>query len=298
MFSWDRMRVFAAVAEHGSVTRAAESLHLTGPGVSQHLRKLEKEAGALLVEREGRSIRLTPAGRALAARASAMAALAEAAESDVARVNTDVAGSLRVGAVASALRRLVVPALADLVHAHPLLLPEVVDGEGVDLLAQLQRRSLDVVVFESWDHRPATLPPGIDVLTLHTEEVHLAVSADDPRRVANLADESNSVWTVCPEGSDAHTALVHALRECGVEPKIRFEVSDYSTQLALVEAGLAVALVPASARVTTVGVSYLPTDPVITRSLRVATSASIPAVSALLDALTELLAARSEHGIE
>lgn len=285
MFSWDRMRIFAAVAEYGSVTRAAESLHLTGSGVSQHLRKLEKEAGTALVEREGRTIRLTPAGRALAARACAMATLADAAEADVARIDTEVAGSLRVGAVASAVRWLVVPALADLVLAHPLLRPEVVDGEGVDLLAQLQQRRLDLVVFESWDHRPTTLPPGVGVRTLHTENVHLAVPAGDRRPVANLADESDSVWTVCPEGSDAHIALVHALRECGVEPQIRFEVSDYSTQLALVEAGLAIALVPETARATASNVVYIPTYPVITRSLRVATSAHTPAAYALAEAL-------------
>ncbi len=289
MLSWDRMKIFAAVAEHGSVTRAAESLHLTGPGVSQHIRKLEKEAGTSLVEREGRSIRLTPAGRALATRASAMSALADAAEDDIASIDTAVTGALRVGAVASALRRLVVPALADLSRTYPLLRPEVVDGEGVDLLDRLQHRTLDLVVFESWDHRPATVPAGIEVHTLHAEDVHLAVPADDRREVASLADEAASVWTVCPKGSDAHSALVHALREAGIEPTIRYEVSDYSTQLALVEARLAVALVPDTARAKTADVRYLPTEPAVTRSLRAASSTRIPAVGALLDALNTIL---------
>lgn len=290
MFSWDRLRIFAAVAEYGSVTRAAESLRLTGPGVSQHIRKLEKEAGTALVEREGRSIRLTPAGRALATRAAAMSALADAAEDDVAAIDTAVAGALRVGAVASALRRLVVPALADLVRTYPLLRPEVVDGEGIDLLDRLRHGTLDVVVFESWDHRPATVPAGIDVHTLHTEDVHLAVPTDDSREMASLGDEANSIWTVCPAGSDAHSALVQALREAGVEPTIRYEVSDYSTQLALVEAGLAVALVPDIARARTAGVRYLPTSPVVTRSLRAARSTRIPAVAALMDAMNTILA--------
>ncbi|WP_032405556.1 LysR family transcriptional regulator [Rhodococcoides fascians] len=290
MLSWDRMRVFAAVAEQGSVTRAAESLHLTGPGVSQHIRKLEKEAGTALVEREGRSIRLTPAGRAMATRAAAMSALAEAAEDDLASISTDVAGALRVGAVASALRRLVVPALADLARTYPLLRPAVVDGEGIDLLDRLQRRNLDVVVFESWDHRPATVPAGTDVRTLHTEDVHLAVPADDSREMASLSGEADSIWTVCPAGSDAHSALVHSMRDAGVEPTIRYEVSDYSTQLALVEAGLAVALVPDTARARTAGVRYLPTEPAVTRSLRAASSTRIPAVGALLDAMHAILA--------
>ncbi|MBY4208129.1 LysR family transcriptional regulator [Rhodococcus fascians] len=287
------MRVFAAIAEHGSVTRAAESLHLTGPGVTQHIRKLEKEVGTALVEREGRSIRLTLAGRALATRAAAMAALADAAEDDLASIDTDVAGALRVGAVASALRQLVVPALADLARKHPLLRPEVVDGEGSDLLERLQHRTLDLAVFESWDLRPATVPAGMEVHTLHTEDVHLAVPIDDNREMATLSGEADSIWTVCPSGSDAHSALVHALREAGVEPTIRYEVSDYSTQLALVEAGLAVALVPDTARARTASVRYLPTGPAVTRSLRAASSTRIPAVGALLDAMNAILASRT-----
>ncbi|WP_052073952.1 hypothetical protein [Rhodococcoides fascians] len=66
-----------------------------------------------------------------------MSALAEAAEDDLASIDTDVTGALRVGAVASALRWLVVPALADLARTYPLLRPEVVDGEGIDLLDHL-----------------------------------------------------------------------------------------------------------------------------------------------------------------
>src|SRR6266545_3533488 len=64
-----RLRVLAAVAEHGSVTEAARKLHYSQPSVSQHLAKLEAETGALLVQRVGRGIRLTEAGRLLADRA-------------------------------------------------------------------------------------------------------------------------------------------------------------------------------------------------------------------------------------
>ncbi|TSD39684.1 hypothetical protein FFI94_033325 [Rhodococcus sp. KBS0724] len=80
-----------------------------------------------------------------------------------------------------------------------------------------------------------------------------------------------------------------ALLEAGIEPTIRYEVSEYSTQLALVEAGLAVALVPETARAKTAGVRYLPTEPAVTRSLRAASSTRIPAVGALLDALNSIL---------
>lgn len=284
------MRVFAAVAEHGSVTKAGQALHMSGSGVTQHIRKLEREAGAVLVEPDGRTIRLTPAGRLMGARALEMVRLADGAARDVARIDSDITGPVRIGAVASALRRLVVPALAEVVRINPLLRPQVVDGEGVHLLARLGRRALDVVVFESWDIRPTALPKGVHVQTLHTEEVHLALpAASGSAARVDLSEHGDAVWTVCPRGSDAYAATTQALRECGVEPRIAYEVSDYATQLALVEANLAVALVPATARVPTAAVTYAPTTPVITRSLRIATSADLPAVTALIAALTRSL---------
>lgn len=281
--------MFAAVAEHGSVTQAGHALHMSGSGVTQHIRKLEREAGAALVEPDGRTIRLTPAGRVMAARALEMVRLADDAARDVARIDTDIAGSVRIGAVASALRRLVVPALAEVVRINPLLTPQVVDGEGVHLLTQLERRALDVVVFESWDIRPTALPKGVHVQTLHTEKVHLALPVASGSTPVDLSELGDAVWTVCPQGSDTYTATTQALRECGVEPRIAYEVSDYATQLVLVEANLAVALVPATARVPTAAVAYVSTTPVITRSLRIATSTDIPAVTALITALTRSL---------
>ncbi|WP_032375856.1 MULTISPECIES: LysR family transcriptional regulator [Nocardiaceae] len=290
MLTWDRMRVFAAVAEHGSVTKAGHALHMSGSGVTQHIRKLEREAGTALVEPDGRTIRLTPAGRVLAVRALEMVQVADAAASDVARIDTEIAGLVRIGAVASALRRLVVPALAEIVLTNPMLTPQVVDGEGVHLLAQLERRALDIVVFESWDIRPTALPKGVHVQTLHTEEVHLALpSASGSAARVDLSGLGDAVWTVCPQGSDAYAATTQALRDCGVEPRIAYEVSDYATQLALVEANLAVALFPVTARVPTAAVTYAPTTPVITRSLRIATSTDLPAVTALIAALTRSL---------
>ncbi|WP_328812465.1 LysR family transcriptional regulator [Rhodococcus sp. NBC_00297] len=295
MLSWDRMRVFSAVAEHGSVSRAAASLHLTGPGVSQHIRRLEREVGATLVERNGRTIRLTPAGRALAAHAAAMSASARLGESDVARIDTEVAGALRIGAVASALRRLVVPALAELTSAYPEVAPTIVDGEAHELLDSLERRALDAVVFESWDNQPTRLPCGVHAATLVTEKTHVAVPVGSRRTAAALSELTTGAWAVCPAGSAAHDALLQLFREAGHEPRVAFEVSDYTTQLALVEVGLAVALIPETARDPDASVTYLAVEPSITRSLRFATSTDIPAVRELERLLTTTL--RSDSAI-
>jgi DNA-binding transcriptional LysR family regulator len=81
-----RLRVLQAVAVHGSVAGAADALHLTPPAVSQQLLALERETGASLIDRAGRQVRLTAAGRLLAAHAERVAAQLRQAERDPAEL--------------------------------------------------------------------------------------------------------------------------------------------------------------------------------------------------------------------
>src|SRR6516164_8865666 len=95
MLDVTRLRVLAAVAQHGSVTAAAKALNYAQPSVSHHLARLEAETGARLVERSGRGVRLTDAGRLLAGRAEEILGRLDAAEHELAaRGGRPVAGRL------------------------------------------------------------------------------------------------------------------------------------------------------------------------------------------------------------
>jgi len=83
MLDVTRLRVIDAVARHGSVTAAAKELHYSQPSVSHHLARLEAETGAQLVQRVGRGIRLTEAGRLLADRAAEIIGRIEAADAEL-----------------------------------------------------------------------------------------------------------------------------------------------------------------------------------------------------------------------
>ncbi|MEV5510336.1 LysR family transcriptional regulator [Streptomyces orinoci] len=289
MLSWERLRVFAAVARHGSVHAAAETLHVTASAVSQHLRRLERESGCKLVERDGRGIRLTHAGRVLAASAQRMDTVAAQAGTDLAAISGLVAGPLRVGAVASALRALLPETLLALTSRYPRLVPEVLDGETAELLPGLRAGRLDAVVMESWTHAPAAIPPAIRTQALVHEPAMLAVHEAHP--LARLGEVPLSglddlVWACCPEGSDAHRALVQLLRRhSGAEVRVRYRVADYSTQLRLVAAGVTAALVPRMAIPQAhPGVRLIPCRPAVTRTVCVATAepAETPAVHAFV----------------
>lgn len=271
MIEWSRLRVLDAVARAGSVGGAAQDLHMTSPAISHQLRRIETELGARVVEPQGRGMRLTDEGRVLADCARRVADLVQRAENDVAGV-AEAAGTVRIGALASVVRGFVAPVLARVRTSHPGIRMELVDGESVDHVAALRTGRLDLVVDASWSPRPAEVPAGVLVDDLGAEDVWLAVpsnSSDAEEPVAAMAEFADAPWTSCPAGSEDHGALVQAARADGADVDIRYEVGDHVTQVALVAAGLAVALVPGSTRsLAPAGVAFRRLEPPIRRALR------------------------------
>src|SRR6204780_3242431 len=84
MLDVTRLRVLVAIARNGSVTAAARGLNYPQPSISHHIARLEAETGARLLERVGRGVRLTEAGRLLAERAEEIIGRLDAAEAELA----------------------------------------------------------------------------------------------------------------------------------------------------------------------------------------------------------------------
>src|SRR5713226_959892 len=111
MLDATRLRVLVAIARHGSVTAAAQVLNYAQPSISHHMARLESETGAKLMERSGRGIRLTEAGRLLAERAEEILGRLDAAEAELAAHLGLRQGRVRLATFASALG-VIVPAAA------------------------------------------------------------------------------------------------------------------------------------------------------------------------------------------
>jgi len=99
MLDVNRLRVIDAVARHGSVTAAARELHYSQPSVTHHLARLEAETGAQLLQRVGRGIRLTPAGRLLADRGAEIIGRIDAAGAELSAHVGLTAGRVRMAAL-------------------------------------------------------------------------------------------------------------------------------------------------------------------------------------------------------
>lgn len=301
---WDRLRVLHEVAQEESITAAADILHLTGPAVSAQIRRLEREVGVSLIERDGRGIRLTAAGHVLAGHAALLTQQVERAVDEVIGLQGKVAGPLRLGSVNATMREIVPAAVRRLKAEHPLLEISAEDGEASTFLPMLRAGDLDVVIAESWENRRLSVPPGVVVERLMDEDVDLAVPAGHAladRAWSDLSDLSDQQWIACPAGAEAHHGMIQALRERGTEPRIAFTVTDFATQLEIVRAGLALALVPRIAQPWSAGgVVFVPCRPAVSRSFVVLhrEGSQRPAVAACLEVLHDVAQTRGEESVD
>jgi DNA-binding transcriptional LysR family regulator len=186
MLDVTRLRVLVAVARYGSVTAAARELNYAQPSVSHHIARLEAETGARLLQRAGRGIRLTDAGRLLAERAEEILGRLDAAENELAAHVGLREGRVRLAAFPSALGTIVPAAAACLETESPGMDLMLAEAEPPEALRMLRAGYVDVaLVFRHYQESADDGPPGGDdegargVLLLD-EPVHLITRAAGP----------------------------------------------------------------------------------------------------------------------
>ena len=277
-----QLRYFVAVAETRHFGRAAEALRIAQSPLSQAIRQLESQLGAPLFERTTRRVDLTAAGEALLPEAVRILASLDAARDQVGRVAAGALGRLRVGATGLATYRHVPELVRRLTAELPgLALTFTTDMLTPGLETALAEHRIDLAVL-----RPPVSDPGLDHHLLAREHLVLAVPSGTARRarapaawgsegrprsprpvpLADLADDDFVVYA--PPGSVVGEAAARACRAAGFTPRRTHEADQTSIVLALVAAGVGVALLPSSVLAVAVeGVQYVELedpDPVTT----------------------------------
>jgi DNA-binding transcriptional LysR family regulator len=247
MLNVTRLRMLREVAARGTIAAAAEGLFMSPSAVSQQMAVLEREAGVALLERSGRGVRLTDAGRVLVADTERILAEIERAEADLAAAAHGVVGRVRVSAFPTAARALLVPALTGLITDSPNLRVSMVDLEPEESLPALKAEELDVVVTYEWNVAPRLEDAGIERERLLVEPVYLALPAT--HRLAgsgtvSIGDLRDEEWIVGRDSTSMLDLVVSAARREGFEPRTDFHSMDFQVILSAVGAGLGVSLVP------------------------------------------------------
>jgi molybdate transport repressor ModE-like protein len=284
-----RLLVLRAVARYGSLAAAARELGYTQPAVSHHIRRLESEAGVRLVVRDGRGVTLTDAGRALVARAEAIATELAAAEAQLAVFARTAAGQVRLAALPSSNATLVPDALADLAARGLEITVSLVEAGPDQAFVLLQRAECDLAV--TFDHPTLPAPAGLVAVPLLDDHLFVILPAGHPLADAeevDLARLATEPWIIS-ERCRAQT--VHACALAGFTPTVALATDDYQHAVPrLVAAGLGVSLTTAcvSREVHRPDVALVPVAGIAPRRIIAVLPANprpTAAVSALLDAL-------------
>lgn len=245
-----RLRVLRALAEHGTVTAAAQALYLSPSAVSQQLAALEAEVGHALLERRGRAVRLTVPGAVLAEHAARIAVQLERAEADLAAVSAGLAGEVTIAAFSTAITEVVAPTLAVLRRRAPQVGVRVKDAEGHSGLRLLLDGEVDVAV--AVEHRDV-LGPGKDQLLrepLYAEPFDAVLPPGHPLASSagvDLEALAAEPWVTPWPGNPVHDVVLRACEDAGFQPRVQCLSDDFRAVCALVAAGCGVALIPRSA---------------------------------------------------
>jgi DNA-binding transcriptional LysR family regulator len=287
-----RMRYFLTLAEHRHFGRAATCLGISQPALSQQVRRLEEEFGAVLIERTSRSIALTAAGSAILAPIRSCLASYEEAVLAARAADDESAGRLRIGFPGAEVDWTLLPAL---LRRMSELLPdtrlEVVEASCEQQAAELRQQRIDA----GFMHLPVG-EDGLAAMRLRQDELVVLLprnhpfAGTDPVPLGLLADEPFIDFQVhCHAYAQALSSLVHS---SGITPRMEYGSTGLGTTIEMVASRLGVAIAASSA-------VQQPHEEIVVRALRPAGRALDIAFvwrlgdnSAGLRALRQLIAGR------
>jgi DNA-binding transcriptional LysR family regulator len=230
----------------GTIAAVARQLHQTAPGVSMQIAALEREVGVALTEKDGRRVRLTPAGRLLAQHGVDVVERLTLAEMEVHALRDGAAGTYRLAAFPSAARTIVAATWSELLTAgEGSLHIELVEMEPDESSSALRAGDVDLAITHTYSSLEPLDARGLSIWPLRVEPVWLAVPAarglSGPVDLQRFATED---WLVPRKETSCFDMVVRACGAAGFAPRVAAEATDFAVLLALVGVGAGVALVP------------------------------------------------------
>lgn len=244
------LRAVEALAQHGSISAAAAALGYTPSAVSQQIARLERDLGERVVERHGRRAMLTAAGVILAESARRIILELESMNAKVQAHSATVAGALTIAAFPSAARGVLPAAMSHLIRRWPELELRALEVPSHRAAQLVVDGTVDIAVVHDWQGLPMEIAEGISGRLLGDDVSDVLVHRDHrsaSREEVDIEDFEDDPWLYEP-GSGAHEFLAEVFRGAASGVTFGHRISEYSTQVEMVAAGLGVALAPRMGR--------------------------------------------------
>lgn len=287
-----RLRVLCAVADHTTLSAAANSLSYTPSAVSQQIVALEREIGVRVLHRGPRGVRLTTTGQLLVDQARPILATLKAAEASVAAAIGLSAGGLQLASFATAGATILPRAIADFRIRHPDVTITLIQADPDAAMAALRAGEVDLIITADAEQRPND---AIEVVTLLADPLLAVLPSVHPlagHSELALEELASDTWVDVPAGSEGRRLLLRACGREGFIPRVAFESDEYTTVQQLVAAGVGVALIPRLAlRCSPPGLSVVSLRHPVVREVMAAVHAPrfrAPAANAMIEILREV----------
>lgn len=239
-----QLEYFVTVADEGNFTRAAEKMHVAQPGVSAQIRRLEREFGEELLDRSGRTVRLTAAGAAALPYARAALAAVTGARLAVDELTGLVRGHVAVGTVTS--HNVDLPALLAALHDdHPGVEITLTEANSDELVDAVRGGRLDAAIISVG----TTAPPDLELHLVADDAIAAAVGHHHTlakRSTIPLTSLENMPLISLPRGTGIRSRLDEACGAAGFTPRITLEAGALDMLAQLAARGLGVAILPAT----------------------------------------------------
>ncbi|MBX8494217.1 LysR family transcriptional regulator [Pseudomonas cichorii] len=243
------LRYFIAVAEELHFGRAAQTLGISQPPLSQQIQTLEQELGARLFDRTNRRVQLSEAGRLFLEEARGVLAQVDKAADVARRAQLGELGELKIGFTASAPFTSSIPqAIFSFRQKYPAVHLALKEMTSKDVAEQLEDRSIQVGIM-----RPLALPDSLVSFELLREPLVAIMRSDHPLAAGSeqglyMSDLATEPFVFFPRtyGSGLYAQILELARDAGFSPLITQEAGEVMTIIGLVAAGLGVTVLPAS----------------------------------------------------
>jgi DNA-binding transcriptional LysR family regulator len=246
-----RLKLLLELSRLGSMRAVAEELGYTTSTVSQQLGVLAQEAGAILIEPDGRRVRLTPAGQRLADHAVTILAAVDAARLDL-DPSAEPRGTVRVAGFATAMRRSLLPLVDRLRTDHPEVLLRIREHEPDESFALLANDDVDLALVYDYNLAPVGFDPALDVTPLWSVRWALGIPSGARRStpggspaVALFHALEGSPWIVNSRNVGDERVVRTIASMAGFQPEIAHHVDSLELVQELIVAGFGVGLLPA-----------------------------------------------------